>query len=71
MYTSIMFLENDSKQKIGFSELVNEKEMFISGEMWSECYTKPFKIAFTITEKEMRELRRHLTRQIRKLQLNK
>ncbi len=67
MYTAMKFIENDSKNQISFSEIVNSKQMFITGDSYSDCYVKPFSFSFVLSEKEMRELRKHLTIQIRKI----
>ena len=63
MYTQMKFTDNERKENIEFSELLNDKEIFVS--MYrtgsSDIHCTPF------SEKEMRELRRHLTIQIRKI----
>lgn len=64
------FIEDDGKNQISFSELLNKKEIFVFGDSYSECYSLPFKFSFALTEKELRELRKHLTIQIRKFKEN-
>lgn len=60
MYTMITFQDSGGSKKISFSELVNKNQMFIATNFDN----------YIFTEKEMRELRTHLTRQIKKLNLN-
>ena len=62
MYTQMKFTDKD--KCFDFSELVNGKEMFVTS------YKVPYNstiLTIVFTEKEMRELRKHLTIQIRKI----
>lgn len=63
MYSQMKFTDSTTKgvNNIDFSELVNETEMFVY------AYSIGNSVAMTFTEKEMRELRKHLTIQIRKI----
>lgn len=62
MYTSMKILTQDSKSAMEFSELVNSRELFFTA-----YNSNGHQVAFNIDEKSMRELRKHLTIQIRKI----
>lgn len=65
MYSSLKFTQipedKSYSRNIDFSEVVNKNEMFIS------AYGGGNTVQLTLTEKQMRELRKHLTIQIRKI----
>lgn len=62
MYISMKISTSDSKSSMEFSELVNSKEIFFSA-----YNSNGHQVSFNLNEKAIRELRKHLTAQIRKI----